>query len=214
MSKFAPHLADKAKPLRDLVNPKNQWVWTETHQHTFEEIKQELSSQPVLAIYNPDADTIVAADASSVGLGAVLTQRQQNDKWLPIAYASRALTPTECRYAQIEKEALAITYACERFQEYLMGKLFHIHTDHKPLVPIFSTKSLEELPLRVQRFRLRLLRFQFTISHIPGKDLTTADTLSYKLLYKISQYLIPPFKRTVMFMLLNKLQTYPLQSRE
>ena len=178
MSKFAPHLADKAKPLRDLVSPKNQWIWTETQQHAFEKIKQELSSQPVLAIYNPDADTIVAADASSVGLGAVLTQRQQNDKWLPIAYASRALTPTECRYAQIEKEALAITYACERFQEYLMGKLFHIHTDHKPLVPIFSTKSLEELPLRVQRFRLRLLRFQFTISHIPGKDLTTADTLS------------------------------------
>ena len=117
----------------------------------------------------------MAADA---GLGAILTQKQQNNQWLPIAYTSRALTPTESRYTQIKKEALAITYACERFQEYLIGKSFHIHTDHKPLVPIFSTKRLEELPLRVQRFRLRLLRFCFTTSHIPGKGLTTADTLS------------------------------------
>ena len=123
-----------------------------SQQQAFETIKQELSSQPVLAIYNPEADTIVAADASSVELGAVLTQKQQNNQWLPIAYTSRALTPTESRYAQIEKEALAITYACERFQEYLIGKSFHIYTDHKPLVPIFSTKRLEELPIRVQRF--------------------------------------------------------------
>ena len=129
-------------------------------------------------MYNPEADTIVAADASSIGLGAVLTQKQQIGKWLPTAYALRAPTPTESRYAQIEKEALAITYACKRFQEYLMGKSFHVHTDHKPLVPIFCTKSLDEFPLRVQRFRLLLLRFQFTISHIPSKDLTTADTLS------------------------------------
>ena len=178
MSKFAPHLADKAKPLRDLVSPKNQWIWTEIQQQAFDKIKQELSSQPVLAMYNPEADTIVSADASSIGLGAVLTQKQQSGKWFPIAYASRALTPTEGRYAQIEKGALAITYACKRFQEYLIEKSFHVHTDHKPLVPIFSTKSLDELPLRVQRFRLRLLRFQFTISHIPGKELTTADTLS------------------------------------
>ena len=113
MSKFVPHLADKAKPLRDLVSPKNQWIWTKTQQQAFDRIKQELSSQPVLTMYNPEADTIVAADASSIGLGAVLTQKQQNGKWLPITYASRALTPTEYRYAQIEKETLAIAYACK-----------------------------------------------------------------------------------------------------
>ena len=178
MGKFSPNLADKTKPLRDLLSLKNQWAWTEHQQQAFEALKRELSSRPVLALYNPNADTLVAADASSFGLGAVLTQKQDNDEWLPIAYVSRALTPTERRYAQIEKEALAITYACERFQEYLIGKSFHINTDHKPLVPIFSSKSLDELPLRVQRFRLRLLRFQFSISHTPGKKLITADTLS------------------------------------
>ena len=88
------------------------------------------------------------------------------------------MTTTEQRYAQIEKEALALTWACERFSDYLIGLDFHIQTDHKPLVPLFSCKSLDELPLRVQRFRLRMLRYRFTISHIPGKELIIADMLS------------------------------------
>ena len=88
------------------------------------------------------------------------------------------MTATEQRYAQIEKESLAFTWACERFADYLIGLKFHINTDHKPLVPLFSTKNLEELPARVQRFRLRMMRFNFTISHVPGKQLAIADMLS------------------------------------
>ena len=88
------------------------------------------------------------------------------------------MTETEQRYAQIEKEALAITWACERFQHYLIGIHFHIETDHKPLVPLLSTKGLDEMSIRVQRFRLRLMRYQYSISHVAGKELCTADTLS------------------------------------
>ena len=87
------------------------------------------------------------------------------------------MTPTE-RYAQIEKEALAVTWACERFADYLIGLTLKIRTDHKPLVPLFSSKRLDELPLRIQRFRMRMMCFDFTIIHIPGKELVTADTLS------------------------------------
>ena len=75
----------------------------------------------------------------------------------PVAYISRSLMTTEQRYAQIEKEALAFTWACERFSDYLVGLQFHIETDHKPLVPLFSTKNLDELPIRVQRFRMRMM---------------------------------------------------------
>ena len=88
------------------------------------------------------------------------------------------MTPTEERYAQIEKEALAITWACDSFSDFLMGLVFHIQTDHKPLVPLLSTKCLDELLLGVQRFRMRLIRFQFSISHVQGKNFVTADTLS------------------------------------
>ena len=98
--------------------------------------------------------------------------------WKPIAFASRALTTTEQRYAQIEKEALAVTWSCEWFSDYLLGKTFHINTDHKPLVPLLSTKNLGKLPIHIQRFKLRLMQYSFTISYVAGKNLITADALS------------------------------------
>ena len=87
-------------------------------------------------------------------------------------------SPTEQRYVQIEKEALALTWACERLQDYLLGLHFCLETDHKPLVPLFSSKILDELPLRIQRFRMRMMRFSFSTGHVPGKQLSTADALS------------------------------------
>lgn len=73
---------------------------------------------------------------------------------------------------------MGITWTSERFADYLIGLKFHIETDHKPQVPLFSTKNLDELPARVQRFRMRMMRFSYSISHVPGKKLCTADTLS------------------------------------
>ena len=85
---------------------------------------------------------------------------------------------TEKRYPIIEKEGLAIVYACERFRNYLIGKQFTIVTDHLPLISLYSQKFIDELTPRLQRFRLRLLRFDFNIVHIPGKSNFVADMLS------------------------------------
>jgi hypothetical protein len=79
------------------------------------------------------------------------------------------MNETESRYAQIEKEALACTWASEKFSTYLLGKKFVIETDHKPLVPLLGTKELDKLPPRVLRFRLRHDRFDYTITHITRK---------------------------------------------
>ena len=178
LGKFSPRIASVSQPIRELLKKDVAWCWDHAQQSAFEELKRILSSAPVLAFYSPSYPTIVSADASSYGIGAVISQQQPSGEWQPVSFQSRSLTPTERRYAQIEKEALALTWACERFSDYLIGKHFVIETDHKPLVPLLSTTPLNSVPPRVLRFRLRLLRYDFSIVHIPGKDHIIADALS------------------------------------
>lgn len=178
VGKFSPNIAELTGPIRDLLKADNMWTWGPAQQTAFAKVKEELSSSAVLAPYSTDKPTRVSADASSYGLGGVLSQLQASGEWRPVAFISRSMTETERRYAQIEKEALAITWACERFQTYLLGLHFQIRTDHKPLLSLLSTRALDDIPPRVLRFRLRLLRFTYNIVHIPGKNLIAADALS------------------------------------
>ena len=132
----------------------------------------------MLSLYDPSLKTKVTADSSSYGLGAVLTQQLPDGRWGPVAYVSHSLTPTERGYAQIE-DALALTLACTRFRDYLIGITFTLETGHKPLISLLGTaKSLDQLPPRIQRMKMRLIGFSYTIIHVPGKELYTADTLS------------------------------------
>ena len=120
----------------------------------------------------------MAADASSTGIGAVLLQVQGDGSRRPICYASRSLTDTEKRYAVIEKEALASTWACDRFSEYVFGMPFTLETDHKPLVPLLTTKDLVTMPIRIQRFKMRLMRYNPDVRFVSGKSQVTVDALS------------------------------------
>ena len=153
--KFSNKLAELTEPLRQLLSKKNSWIWGHAQDQAFAKVKSELMKPTVLALFDVNADLKVSADASSFGLGAVLLQNS-NSRWQPVAFASRVMSDTERRYAQVEKEALAITWACEKFSTYILGKKFMIETDHKPLVPLLGTKHLDDLPPRVLRFRLRL----------------------------------------------------------
>ena len=148
LGKFSHNLAELTTPLRELLSTKNVWIWGPNQEKAFARIKTELTKPTILSMYDLEADTIVSADASSHGLGAVLLQKS-GDIWKPVVYASRVLSDTESRYAQIEKEALAITWACEKFSCYLLGKTFTIQTDHKPLVSLLGSKNLDALPPRV-----------------------------------------------------------------
>jgi len=109
---------------------------------------------PVLRYYNLEEEVTLQCDASQSGLGATLMQNGQ-----PVTYASRALTPAETRYAQIEKELLSIVFACDCFDAYVYGRdLVNVETGHKPLEPIF-TKPLAAAPKHLQRMLLSLQKY-------------------------------------------------------
>ena len=177
LGKFTPNIAELSQPLRELLSSKRSWVLGPTQDTAFKAIKAKLARPTTLALYSPDAPTKIAADASAYGLGAVLLQ-QQSGEWHPVTFASRSMTDTEKRYSQIEKEALTLVCACEKFSDYVIGKAIFLETDHKPLVPLLGKTNLDCLPPGVLRFRICLMRFDYTISHVPGKHLYTADTLS------------------------------------
>ena len=99
----------------------------------------------------------------------------------PISYASKSLTPSEIKYAQIEKEMLAILFGCKHFHHYIYGREICVQTDHKPLVSIMQ-KSILNAPARLQRMILQLQRYNFKLVHVPGKQIPVADTLSRKYL--------------------------------
>ena len=173
-AEFIPNLATVSEPLRQLTRKGVTFKWGEKQQEAFKALKETLASAETLAYYDKDAKTRVIADASPVGLGAVLAQ-EQNGNWRPVYYASRSLTAVERRYSQTEREALALVWACERFHVYLYGKHFELETDHKPLEVIYSSKS--QPSARIQRWVLRLQPYEFTVMYRPGPQ-NIADALS------------------------------------
>ena len=126
--------------------------------------------------YDRNLPVTVQADASLRGLGACLIQ-QHKGKEQPIAFASKSLTDTETRYANIERELLAIVFACQHFSTYLLGRSFVAESDHKPLEMI-AMKNIANAPPRLQRMLLELQRYDVTIKYPPGKEMQLADALS------------------------------------
>ncbi len=99
LSKFIPHYSDVTGPLRELLKQDAEWSWRELQDSAFQKLKDAVSSPPVLQYFDVTKPVVLSADASQHGLGAVCLQQGA-----PVAFASRALTPTESRYAQIENK--------------------------------------------------------------------------------------------------------------
>ena len=173
LTKFVPRLTEILEPLRELVHQDTEWEWSHPQKRAFEKVKAAISSAPVLRYYCLEDEVTIQCDASQSGLGAALIQQGQ-----PVAFASRAMTSAETRYAQIEKELLAIVYACEKFDGYVYGREeITIQSDHKPLESIFK-KPLNTAPMRLQRMLLRLQRYNLRVVYHRGKEMFLADTLS------------------------------------
>lgn len=174
--KYIPNVSSKTNLLRDIIKDRTVFEWTGAHQTEWEGLKTLLVTAPTLALFDPEKPVRVSTDASQCGLGAALMQLHETG-WRPVAYASRALSDTETRYSQIEKKTLGVTYRLERFHDFVYGRKVLVETDHKPLIAI-AKKSVGDMPPRLQRFFLRLMKYDFELKFIPGKDLVLPDALS------------------------------------
>ena len=165
--RFIPNLATLSEPLRALTKQNATWEWGTRTNKAFKQVKAALLANATMSYFNPRLPTELIVDASPVGLGAILVQDKGMKGWNPVAYASRALSDTETRYAQIEQEALAIKWACQHFHLYLCGHKFRVVTDHKPLVPLFGGSARTATP-RIERWTVQLQPYSFEIIYHPG----------------------------------------------
>lgn len=174
VSKFIPDLATLNYSLRIMNKQDSKFDWGQKQQEAFDNIKRVIASPKTLGYYDPLDRTLVVADASGVGLGAVLIQFKGNNPRV-ICYASKSLTETEMRYPTIEKEALGLVWAVERFRMYLLGISFELETDHQPLERLFRPSSTPSA--RIERWVLRLQSFRFKVKYRKGAT-NLADPLS------------------------------------
>ena len=186
VSKFIPNYANLVEPLRRLTRQNVRWTWGKEQIKSFEELKRALSNEPFLACFRLYCPTVLVTDASPVGLGGVLLQEQITGNLKPVAYISRSLTPTEMRYSQIEREALACVWATERFHNYIFGIEFTLLTDNRPLVSLLSLNCQKLLPPRIQRLAWRLHQYRYEIKYIEGK-MNIADSFSRLLLNELHE---------------------------
>lgn len=172
LNPFLKNVAGKTEHLRALTRSNTEFQWTEKHETEFRLLQEEITAAPVLRFFDDQLPITLQADSSQSGLGACLMQNGQ-----PVAFASRALTPVERRYSQIEKETLAVVFGAEKFHCYIYGRSVLVQTDHKPLEKIFL-KPIDQTTTRLQRFRIRLLKYDLEIKYTPGAHMYIADTLS------------------------------------
>lgn len=175
-ARFIKSHADLTALLRKLILKEEKFIWTEDCEQAFIKLKKNLASTRNLAFFNPKLRTELVVDASPIGLGAILCQIEEDGRPVVVAYASKALSPTEQRYSQTEREALAVVWGCEQFSVYLMGASFIVWTDHKALVPMFNNPA-SNLSIRIERWMLRKQAFDATVQYIPG-NWNAADYLS------------------------------------
>ena len=173
LAKFMPHLQEMTEQLRRLEDKNVEFQWLDQHSIAMNRIKKFLTEGPVLCYYDMSRPVTVQCDASQSGLGAVLLQYGQ-----PVCYASCVLTDTESRYAQIEKELLAITWVCGKFDQYLYGwDKVTVETDHEPLKPVFQ-RAIHKSPKCLQRMHLAVQKYNLEVQYKKGSLKYIADALS------------------------------------
>ena len=173
-------IAGLMAPFRPLLSTKNEFLWTVEHDQAVMKAKECLTTAPVLAFFDIAKPTRLCTDASRQGLGFILQQQGADGTWHLVQAGSRYLTDTESRYAVIELELLAVTWAIWKCTMFLTGlPQFEVWTDHNPLVPILNSHRLDEIEnQRLQHMRMKIMAFHFKAIWRKGATNQAPDALS------------------------------------
>lgn len=171
---FIPNFTEVIAPLNELLSKKATFTWGERQQEAFQKLKDKLKTSPILSCPDYNKSFFLQTDASNVGLGAVLFQRE-GDQEKVIAFRSRKLQAHEKNYTTTEKECLAVLWAIQRNLEYLEGIPFTVITDHLALKWIFN---LPNPTGRLGRWVVELRNHDFKLEYRKGKDNVVPDALS------------------------------------
>ena len=171
MSTFIPNLTKKTHLMRSLLKRDVHFLWTSDMQKDLDTIKNKIANAVQLTHYEPNKSAVIETNASLKGLSAVLIQDSK-----PVRFLSKALTPAEANYSNIERELLAVLFACEKLHTYTFGRKTTVHTDHKALQNILL-KPISLAPARLQRMLLRLSQYDIQVVYVGSKSVL-ADTLS------------------------------------
>ena len=172
LARFIPNLAQHTEPLRRLTKKSSVWNWTSECDEAVAKIKHLIAEDCKLAYFDVNKDLHLQVDSSKDGVGCFLHQDGR-----PVEYASKTLTETQKRWAQIEKELLSVIIGLERFDQYTYGRKVFVENDHKPLEHIIK-KPLSQVPRRLQNLLMRLHRYDIVFKYVEGSKLNIADTLS------------------------------------
>ena len=164
-----------AKPLHRLTEKTNKFEWTSDCQEAFDDLRLKLVSAPILAFPDYTKPFTLDTDASDTGVGAVLSQLDDNGAERVVAYASRTLSRAERRYCVTRKELLEVVTFLKHFRPYLLGRHFTLRTDHGSLTWLARFKEPEG---QLARWLEKLQEYDFNILHRPGKRHQNADALS------------------------------------
>ena len=168
------NFAELAKPLTTLTKKGVPFEWTNEQQQAFQRLKDILSTEPLLIYPDFTQPFIVACDASTKAVGAVLSQ-MRNGEERPIAYCSRQLNSAETKYSVTELELLALIFATKQFRCYLYGRKFTVYTDHRALKWLLN---LQDPSSRLTRWALKLSEYDFQVEHRSNTKMRHADALS------------------------------------
>jgi transposase InsO family protein len=172
--KLVRDFASIAKPLTELTKKDVPFNWGQDQQKAFEQLKDALCSDSVLAYPDFTQEFILSTDASAKALGAILSQVQDGVE-RPISFGSRQLGPAEKNYSATELELAALVWASRHYRHYLLGRKFLVRSDHAALRYLHRFSDNNS---RLLKWSLRLAEFDFRVDYIPGKQLPHVDSLS------------------------------------